>query len=105
MEAAKVIYKRYKFRIYPSRAQTLVLENTLELCRELYNAALKERRDAWNLNEISISCFDQIKQLSEIKKIREDLKTVHSQILQDVLKRCEKSFDGFFRRAKLKQKA
>jgi len=105
MEAAKIIRKSFKFRIYPSRAQTLILENTLDLCRELYNAALQERRDAWNLNETSISYFDQQNQLPEIKKIREDLKSVYSQVLCDVLKRCEKSFDGFFRRAKLKQKA
>ncbi len=100
MDTAKVIRKSFKFRIYPSRSQVLILENTLDLCRELYNAALQERRDAYDLNRVSISCFDQQKQLSEIKKIRDDLKSVHSQVLQDVLKRCEKTYDAYFSRLK-----
>lgn len=104
METAKVIRKSYKFRIYPSRAQTLVLENTLEICRELYNAALQERRDAWRLNRISINYFDQNRQLTEIKAIRTDLNTVYSQVLQDVLKRVDKTFNAFFLRVQKGEK-
>ncbi len=105
METAKVIRKSYKFRIYPTKAQVGRLKMTLDLCRELYNAALQERRDAYDLNRISISYFDQSKQLPEIKKIREDLKSVYSQVLCDVLRRCEKAYDGYYRRVKLKEKA
>ncbi len=105
METAKVIKKSFKFRIYPTKAQVDKLEMTLSLCRELYNAALQERRDAWDLNRVSISYFDQQNQLKEIKSIREDLKSVYSQVFYDVLKRCEKAYDGFHRRVKLKGKA
>lgn len=105
MDTAKIVRKSFKFRIYPSKSQVLILENALDLCRELYNAALQERRDAWDLNRVSISCFDQINQLPEIKKIRQDLKSVYSQVFYDVLKRCEKAYDGFYRRVKLKEKA
>lgn len=38
----KLIRKSYKFRIYPSKSQVVILENTLELCRELYNAACRK---------------------------------------------------------------
>lgn len=97
--------KTYKFRLYPTKAQTSKLEATLGLCRELYNSALRERRDAWKLNRINISNQNQEKQLPEIKQIREDLNLVYSQVLQDTLKRVDRSFQNFFRRVKRKEKA
>lgn len=97
--------KTFKYRIFPTKAQTSKLEATLGLCRELYNSALQERRDAWKLNRINISNQDQEKQLPEIKTIREDLNSVYSQVLQDVLKRVDRSFQNFFRRVKRKEKA
>lgn len=100
---SKIIQKVFKFRIYPSKAQTTKLVNTLDLCRELYNSALAERRGAYTLNRISISEFDQSKQLPELKKIRTDLNNVHSQVLQNVLKRVDISFKNFFRRVKIKK--
>src|SRR6201990_3102242 len=105
MEAAKVIRKSFKFRIYPSKAQVKTLEMTLDLCRELYNAALQERRDAWDLNETSISYCDQSKQLPEIKKIREDLRGVYSQVLVEPLRNLDKAYKAFYDRRKRKEKA
>ena len=103
--AKAIIQKPFKFRIFPSKAQSAKLDNTVNLCRELYNAALQERRDAYKLNRISLNYYDQANQLSEIKEIRDDLKNVHSQILQDVLKRIEKAFKAFFSRVKKGVKA
>jgi len=90
--------RTYKYRIYPSRAQVTILERTLDICCELYNAALQERRDAWRIAHKSIGYKDQQNQLPEIKPIRPELGMVHSQVLQDVLKRLDKAFDAFFRR-------
>ena len=95
----------YKFRINPSKAQAAKLENTLNLCRELYNAALSERREAYRLNRITITRFDQDKQLPEIKKTNPEYLGVHSQVLQDVLKRLDKAFQSFFSRVKQGVKA
>ncbi|MGI8642018.1 MAG: RNA-guided endonuclease InsQ/TnpB family protein [Pyrinomonadaceae bacterium] len=102
---AKAIIKSFKFSIKPSKAQTAKLENTLNLCRNIYNAALQERRNAWELNRINITRFDQDKQLPFIKQTNPEYKDVHSQVLQDVLKRLDKSFQGFYRRVTRKQKA
>jgi putative transposase len=92
-------------RIYPSKSQTAILENTLDLCRELYNAALQEKRDAWKLNRISINYYDQQNQLPAIKAIRMEFSGVYSQVLQDVLKRIDKAFKAFFDRVKKGEKA
>jgi putative transposase len=77
----------------------------LELCRELYNAALSERREAWKLERKSISYLDQQNVLPEIKAIREDVAEIHSQVLQDVLRRLDKGFKAFFSRIKKGVKA
>jgi putative transposase len=98
--------KSFRFKIRrPSKAIVNKFEQTIELCRELYNAALQERREAWKLNRIGISCVEQANQLGEIKVIRDDLDTVHSQVLQDTLKRLDKTFKAFFLRVKKGEKA
>jgi putative transposase len=92
--------KAFKYRIEISEAVEEKLETTLTLCRELYNAALNERNDAYKWQHKSINYKAQQNQLPDIKKIRPDLKEIHSQVLQDVLHRIENAFDHFFRRAK-----
>lgn len=97
--------KSYKYRIYPTRAQVTKLEATIDVCAELYNAALQERREAYRLERKSIGYLDQQNQLPEIKSIREDFALVHSQVLQDVLRRLDKAFQAFFRRVKSGEQA
>ncbi len=93
--------KSYKFRLYPTRKQIGTLEWTLRCCKELYNAALQERRDAYQMCGVSISYGMQADQLPAIKQLREEYQDIHSQVQQDVLKRLDKAFDGFFRRVGL----
>jgi putative transposase len=99
------VKKAYKFRIFPTSKQQNALEQTLSLCRELYNAALQERTEAYKRAGKSISYSMQQQQLPEIKKTRTDLKDIHSQVLQDTLKRLDKGFDNFFERVKKGVKA
>ena len=47
--------KAFKYRLYPSKAQETKLERTLDLCRELYNAAITERRGAYQIARKAIS--------------------------------------------------
>ncbi|HAT45888.1 MAG TPA: transposase [Ktedonobacter sp.] len=90
----------YKFRLYPTRKQEAMLTWTLDRARELYNAALQERRDAYRMAGKSLNYYDQANQLPEIKDIREEYNGIHSQVLQDVLRRVEKAFKRFFARWK-----
>jgi putative transposase len=76
---------------------------TLDVCRELYNASIQERRDAYKMSGVSVNYHSQAIQLPEIKQDRPDLKDVFSQVLQDVLRRSDKAFDAFFRRIKAGQ--
>jgi putative transposase len=96
--------KTFKFRLYPTRQQQERLTATLDVCRELYNAALEERIGAWK-NRTPVRCYDQINQLPDIKQIRPDVAGVFSQVLQDTLRRLDKTYKAFFGRVKRGQKA
>lgn len=93
--------KSYKYRIYPNKTTAEKLQWVLDRCRELYNAALSERKDAYKYAGKSISCFDQINDLPEIKRtIRPEYQEISANILQDVLRRLDKAYRRFFQRVK-----
>ena len=59
--------KTYKYCLYPTAAQTAALEAQLsEACR-LYNAALQERRAAYQRGGLSLNYYDQANQLKAIR--------------------------------------
>src|SRR5689334_14222021 len=91
-------WKAYKFRLSPTKKQVGKLEWMLRRCKELYNAALEERREAYRMCGISVSYRMQADQLPAIKRLREEYSEIHSQVLQDVLKRLDRAFQAFFRR-------
>jgi putative transposase len=90
--------KTFKYRLYPNRLQRERLQTTVDLCRELYNAALQERRDGYQVAQAKLNYYTQANQLTEIKRIRPDIANLPSQVLQDVLRRVDRSFQNFFRR-------
>jgi transposase len=90
--------RAYKFRLYPTKKQIGTLEWTLRRCKELYNAALQERREAYQKCGVSVSYRMQADQLPAIKQIRAEYQEIHSQVQQDVLRRLDKAFEAFFRR-------
>lgn len=114
-EIPTIQHRSFKYRLSPTQKQADTLQWILDRSRELYNAALQERRDAYDVikhcpdfydrqarkqavQTQNINYYSQANQLSEIKDDREEYKDIHSQILQDVLKRVDKAFKAFFRR-------
>ena len=93
-----MLRRTFQYRLYPNRRQREKLQATLEVCRELYNAALQERREAWSSHRQGIHYQAQANQLPDIKAVREDVRAVHSQVLQDALRRIDKTFQAFFLR-------
>jgi putative transposase len=100
----------YSYRIYPGLDQEAQMLDWLEQCRRVYNYALAERKDWINSRKCSvIACRirqeyiisadtpypDYYKQQNALTKAKEDipeLQAVHAQVLQDALKRLDKSF-------------
>ena len=99
--------KTYQFRIYPNRKQEAKLNRTLSTCRHLYNDALAQRRRQAELNKLEksfdvfpwgkpewVSYEDQANELSSSKTPSQN--EVYSQVLQNVLKRLDRSFKNFY---------
>ncbi len=100
--------KAYTFRIYPNKHQESRMNRTISTCRRLYNDALTERKRQADLNRIRrdfqafpwgkpewIRYEDQQNALPLSKT--PDQKEVFSQVLQNALKRLDRSFQNFFR--------
>jgi len=79
-----------KFRIYPNKQQEALLDLTLETCRHLYNLALADRKNAYEIESVSRSYEDQAAMLTAEKK-EGNFTGIFSQVLQDVLRRLDKS--------------
>ena len=93
--------KAFKYRLYPNKTTEKNLYFVLNRCRELYNAALSERKDAYRMAGKSITYVDQQNDLPEIKhEIRPEYEDIAAHVLQDVLNRLHKAFQNFFRRCK-----
>jgi putative transposase len=45
--AEQTTRKSYKYKLKPTPDQAHLLERTVMLCRQVYNAAIGERREAW----------------------------------------------------------
>jgi putative transposase len=93
--------RTYTYRLYPNHIQNDLLNRILDLHRELYNAALEERREAWRRSRVSINYYDQANQLKDIRQHREDFALLNFSSCQQTLRWVNKSFDAFFRRVKL----
>jgi putative transposase len=89
-----------RYRLLPTKAQKRVLKDTLELCRWTYNETLATRKNAWENEQKNVSYYDTKKLIPVWKQDKPALKSVHSQVLQDISKRVDLAFQAFFRRIK-----
>ncbi len=95
-----VSVKTFKYRLYPSRSQQRLLEQTLETCRHWYNACLEERKTAWENRRESIGKNAQLCKVEILKDSNPYAEKVYSHILQIVVQDLDKAFKAFFRRVK-----
>ena len=68
----------------------------LSLHQRLYNAALEQRITVYKSKKISLSYFDQAKELTELRKVDDDYKSLNAQSSQVTLKRLDLAFKHFF---------
>jgi putative transposase len=90
------VMRTYKFRIYPTDAQATALDSTLELCRELYNAMLRQRIYAFRSGK-KVNYKSQQNEIPEIKNTFPEYHNIHSLVIQDVARRLDKAYGNFFR--------
>ena len=92
--------RAFKFRLRPTARQHVALGRCLALHRELYNAALQERRDAWRLSSATVSYGEQSAQLKQIREARPDVAAWSFSSQQATLRRLNRGFGAFHRRVR-----
>ena len=70
--------KTFKYRLYPSRTQERLLEQTLETCRRWYNICLEERQTAWEERCESLSQYAQLSKVKDLKDTNPYASNIHS---------------------------
>src|SRR2546421_12584956 len=99
-----VIRKAYRYRLYPTASQASDLDRILWRCRDLYNAAVYQRREAYRVCGISLSYYVQKQELPALRQADPQYRAVGSQVLQDVILRVDRAFAAFFRRVRAGEK-
>jgi putative transposase len=90
----------YCYRLLPTKRQHRALETILESQRQIYNAALQERRDAYRLRGVSRTYIDQCKGLTELRQTDAEFRGLPVNLQRATLKRLEEAYRAFFRRVK-----
>lgn len=96
----KEIMRSYKYELKPTMKQEVTVNNTLSTCRRLYNLGLEQRKKSYENGGWSINYSDQQSQLPELKQKHPEFGNIHSQVLQNVMRRVDISMKNFFRRVK-----
>ena len=66
----------------------------------LYNTALEQRITAYRRCGVTLTSYQQQAELPDLKAAFPEYAAIHSQVLQDVLTRLDKTYQAFFRRVK-----
>ena len=90
----------YRYRLLPTKRQYRALETILESQRQLYNAALEERIDAYRKAGLTRTYIDQTKGLTELRQSDPEYRALPVSLQRATLKRLDDAYKGFFRRVK-----
>jgi putative transposase len=97
--------RAFKFRLYPSANQARELGIMVETHRRLYNAALEQRKLAYETRGLSLNYYYQANQLKELRAADPYQARTNFSSEQATLRRLDTSYQNFFRRCKQGSKA
>jgi putative transposase len=100
----ETVRKTFKEKLRPTPEQEQALDVVLWRCRTLYNAALEQRKTAWERCHVSVKRYAQEAELKDIREVFPEYEAIHSHVLQDVLARLDKTYQAFFERIKRGEK-
>lgn len=89
--------KTYKFKLRPNKTQENTFHEWLDICRLIYNLTLEQKNYAFKSRNYSVSKYESYNQLPDLKNEFTFIKSVHSDVLQEVIDRVFKSYDKFFK--------
>lgn len=89
--------KAFKYKINPTKEQSILLNKHIGASRFVYNLALECKQIAWAANKVNLSCFALHSQLKDLKTECEWLKEINSQSLQQSITNLDKAYTAFFK--------
>lgn len=89
-------YKAYKLRIYPTDSQRELIEKTFGCTRYIYNNFLAERKNKYEESKTKVHVYEQLKELTDLKREKEWLREIDSCALQVCVYNLDDAFQGFF---------
>jgi len=92
-----------RLKLYPTRRQTLRLQLCLDVCRQLYNVALEQRRSAWRERQLSITYKVQYQQLTQLRAADRRMAAIFRELQDATLHKLDLAFAAFFRRVRAGQ--
>jgi putative transposase len=96
-----IVRLAYKFLLRPTSRQAHALAECLEDTRQLYNAAMEERREAWRMGKHHITFYSQDAQLKEIRAADpERFGRWAFKCERAAVRRLDRAFKAFYRRCK-----
>jgi transposase, IS605 OrfB family, central region len=95
-----MVKRAYRFLLRPTTKQIHALAACVEDHRQLYNAALQERRAAYQRAKVSVRYGEQSAQLKDIRRADPDQGRWSFSSQQATLRRLDKAMTAFFRRVK-----
>ena len=98
------VHKTFQLRGYCTSQGYERIREALRLCRQLYNAALQERRDAWRMQQKSIGLYDQMQQLTLVRRDLPEYGELDLRITRGSLLRVNRAYQAFFRRLRTGEK-
>ena len=89
--------KAFKFRIYPTSEQKVLLGKTFGCCRLVFNYFLNLSTKKYEEEKITLKYKDYALMLNDLKREKEFLKEIDSISLQQELRHLAESFNNFFK--------
>ena len=89
--------KAFKYRLSPTKEQSILLNKHIGASRFVFNLALECKQMAWAGNKVNLSCFALHSQLKDLKTECEWLKEINSQSLQQSITNLDKAYTAFFK--------
>jgi putative transposase len=92
------VNKTFKYRLYPTKEQEVLLARHFGARRFIFNRFLDQRKTAYLEAKKSLSYYDNAKSLTEMKHIEEFkwMKEINSQSLQASLRDLDTAYNRFF---------
>ena len=90
-------YRAYKLRIYPTDSQRELIEKTFGCTRYIYNNFLAERKNKYEESKTKVHVYEQLKELTDLKREKEWLREIDSCALQACVYNLDDAFQKFFK--------